>query len=148
MKKLYKVEIALVVDDARLEAIIERARDSYIQAGGAWDVDDDGSERAIPAEKAIESIDDALMELVHTHPAFDGEDIQLTEMTCDTQESAREFVEASDNTPPESVLSRAPNPGEYSAQPDTEESTDDLDDYESDVYLCRWPNGEFSVVTA
>ena len=145
MKKLYKVEITLVVDDARLEAIIERARDSYTQAGGGWDVEDDGSERAIPAEEAIESIDDALMELVHTHPAFDGEDIQLIEMTCDTEESAKEFVEASDTTPQESVLSRAPHD---SAQAHIEEPTDNLDDYESDVYLCRWPNGEFSVVTA
>jgi hypothetical protein len=26
--------------------------------------------------------------------------------------------------------------------------TVDVDEYQSDVYLCRWPNGEFSVVNA
>jgi len=31
---------------------------------------------------------------------------------------------------------------------ETDDTEDDLDEFETGLYLCRWPNGEFSLVKA
>jgi len=43
------------------------------------------------------------MELMHTHPAFDGERIELVELTCDCEENARDLVEVVDESEPKAL---------------------------------------------
>lgn len=146
MKKVYEVKIALVIDDEHRQAIIDQARGCCTQSGGASTVDDDGTEHLIPADEAVQSIEDALIELIHAHPAFDGDAIVLTEMTCDSEETARPYEEPGDDEDGESTPAR--DKIDAGAVAETEDEDDDLDEYEADAYLCRWPNGDFSIVSA
>ena len=118
MKKVYEIKVALVIDDEHRQAIIDQAKRCYTQSGGAATVDDDGTEHPISADEAIQSIGDALMELIQSHPAFDGE----ATPACDEIDAC--------------------------AVAEAEDEDDDLDECEADAYLCRWPNGDFSIVSA
>jgi hypothetical protein len=148
MKRTYELKMALVIDEDRRQAIIDEARRVYKEAGGAFYVDD-GTDDPIPAEEAIETVDDALMELMHTHPAFEAEGIELIEMSCDVEEKAdldtESSGESSELRPPPSA---AANAEEIPRGLNAAKCAEDLDDYEADAYLCRWPNGDFSVVSA
>jgi hypothetical protein len=149
VKRLYELKVTFAIDDESRQAVIDKARTYYSEAGGAWEVDDDGTERLIPAEEAVENVGAALTELLHAHPAFVGEGIELIEIVCDTEETARELVESPDESAQEAMPARIAESTDIATAAGTEAlAADDLDEYEADVYLCRWPNGEFSVVTA
>jgi hypothetical protein len=144
VKKVYQVRVALVIDDEHRHRIIDQARRCYTQSGGASIVDDGGIEHSIPAAEAVQSIDDAVMELIQSHPAFDGKAIALTEMSCDSEETARPYEEHLDDDDGEATR------GEVDAcnVAEAEDEDGDLDACEADAYLCRWPNGDFSIVSA
>ena len=140
VKKLYELKVTLAVDDEHREAILDRARRCYTQSGGALTVDDDDIERPIPADEFVQGIGDALLELIQSHPAFDGDAIELEEMTCDSEETARPYEESKDDVVYEAGAV---------AEPDRDlDDLEDLDEYGGGAYLCRWPNGDFSIVVA
>jgi hypothetical protein len=147
VKKKFQLQITLAIDNEHRQEIIDKARKHYSESGGAWELEDDGKERMIPAEEFIESIDDVLMELIFAHPAFDGEHIELIETTCDCEENARDLVELVDESAPPAVPSQTGESTDNSSKAETL-GPDDLNEYETDLYLCRWPNGDFSVVAA
>ncbi|MBX9600055.1 MAG: hypothetical protein K2X35_03585 [Bryobacteraceae bacterium] len=137
MKRFYELKIVLTVDDASRGEIIERARSLYGHPGCSL-IDADGTDHPLTPEEAIQTTDDALMELLHTHPAFGGSGIEIQEVTCTAEECA-----AVDQTQPLEF-------GELDLDdltPDEPEE-ESLDESEADVYLCRWPNGDFSIVGA
>jgi hypothetical protein len=126
MKKEYKIELTVVIDDANRQHLIDLARN------------------CLPGDRVI-TVDDALLELVQNHPTFEEAMVEVDSISCTTEEDAVESVEralngaaSSDPSSPRETGERVP-PGE---------TGDDLDDYDTGVYLCRWPNGDFSVVTA
>ena len=123
MKKEYKIELTVVIDDANRKHLIDLARD------------------CLPGGRAI-TVDDALLELVQNHPAFEEARIEVDSISCTTEEDAAEFVVRALN---EAHLDPASETAD-SIPPD--DAGDELDDYDTGVYLCRWPNGDFSVVTA
>jgi hypothetical protein len=147
VKKLYELKVKLVIDDEHREAILDLARHSYSQSGGASTVEDDGSEHLTPAEEAVQRVDDALLELFQSHPCFDEAAIEVTGMSCTSEMSARPYCEnLADNNDNATVGSEdecSITDAEWAG--DVEE---DLDQYESDAYLCRWPNGDISIVSA
>jgi hypothetical protein len=149
MRKLYNLQVTVALDDARSEDVISTARKHYSDAGGGLEVDEDGHERPWPAEEAIECVGDALMELMFTHPAFAGTDIELTAMTCGVESDEEKSAEGSDAVAPGGLSSQS---GSSEKTKSADEAVlierDALDQYETGVYVCRWPNGEFSVVTA
>jgi hypothetical protein len=59
VKRLYTVSMTLAVDDENREAVIEAARKCYADADGSSETDDEGAERDIPPDEAVESIDTA-----------------------------------------------------------------------------------------
>jgi hypothetical protein len=141
VKKEYKIELTVVIDDANRQSLIDVAR-RCSPPGGAIRVDDDEVEQPIAPEELVETVDDALMELLYGHPAFEEAGAEVREMSCTTEESAKEFNERSGDA----ELDRAPV-DESAERIALDEGDDELDRCDSGVYLCRWPNGDFSVVT-
>jgi hypothetical protein len=77
------------------------------------------------------------MELIYDHPAFEEAGVEVRELSCADVESTK-FTGGAEITT---------SPVEESAELIASDD-DELDRYDTGVYLCRWPNGEFSVVTA
>lgn len=136
MKQFYELKIVLTIDDASRGEVIERARRLYAQTGCS-SIDADGTDHPLTPEEAIQTTDDALMELLHSHPGFEGSGIEIQEVTCAAE-----------------VFAVDPNNPLGLREPDLDDSTpdepeeEDLDENEADAYLCRWPNGDFSIVGA
>jgi hypothetical protein len=66
----------------------------------------------------------------------------VRELSCTEEESATEFNERVFSADVEFTSVPVDESAEQIAPDDYE-----LDRYDTGVYLCRWPNGEFSVVT-
>lgn len=126
MRKEYKIELTVVIDDANRQHLIDLARN------------------CLPGQSVI-TVDDALLELVQNNPTFEEARIEVDSISCTTEEEAAEFVERALN----GAAGFAPSPSRETVDGTPPEGAgDDLDDYDTGVYLCRWPNGDFSVVTA
>jgi hypothetical protein len=131
VKKEYKIELTVIVDDANRQSLIDAAR-RCLQPEGVIAID----ARTSPSE-CIETVDDALMELIYDHPAFKEAGVEVRELSCADVESTKFTGGAEITTLP------VEESAELIASDD-----DELDRYDTGAYLCRWPNGEFSVVTA
>jgi hypothetical protein len=142
VKKEYKIELTVVVDDANRQSLIDVAR-RCLSPEGVVTVDDDRGETRIPPAECIGTVDEALVKLIYGHPAFEEAGVEVRELLCTEEESATEFHEPIFRGGPEST----PVPVDESAEQIAPDD-DELDRYHNGVYLCRWPNGEFSVVTA
>jgi hypothetical protein len=125
VKKEYKIELTVVIDDANRQHLIDLARNS------------------LPGHSVI-TVDDALLEFVQNNPVFEEARIDVDSLSCTTEEEAAEFVERA----LDGAAGFDPSPTSEAADRTPPEDADELDDYDTGVYLCRWPNGEFSVVTA
>jgi hypothetical protein len=126
VKKEYKIELTVVIDDANRQRLIDVGR------------------TCLPGESVI-TVDDALLELVQNHPAFEEARIEVDSISCTTEEDAAEFVERALNG---AAGFEPSSTRETADRTPPEDAGDELDDYDTGVYLCRWPNGDFSVVTA
>ena len=120
----YRLEIEVVVGEENSARPIEVARTAYNAHGGVSALVD-GEERAIPADRFITCTEQALMELVEGNPLFEQAGINIDRVSC-----RREEVTPQQPEEPEIPLE------------------DELDEEDSGVYLCRWPNGDFSIVMA
>jgi hypothetical protein len=97
----------------------------------------------VPAAKFIESTDQALLELMGHQSLLREAGVEIERLSCKPMESLPKTARTGGGLPPAAVQ---PDLGvEGAAEADQEE---ELDDLESGLYLCRWPNGEFSVVKA
>lgn len=142
MKRLYTIIAVLAVDEERA-GVVEKARSPYRQSGAeTWDIDDNGEQRLLTPEEAISSETGALIDLVYDHPDFDNDAIEVRDVTCACEEVAPDKTAALDKTQEEIATNAA---GDVLSEM---QAGNALDEYESGLYLCRWPNGEFSVVTA
>lgn len=87
MKKVYTIEIILTIDTEHQQEFMAKAKRLYRKRGGAVHISDDGAARPLPPREAIQDIDDALMLIMDAHPAFDDDGIELTSLSCDTDET-------------------------------------------------------------
>jgi hypothetical protein len=139
----FRLEMDVIIDQDSETAVIELARQHHQREGGVTAPDRHGKQRRVPAEKFIDGIDQALLELLEHRPLLPEAGIEIERLSCRPMASLPEIaqtgVELSD-------ASLQPDlSAEGAAETDQEE---ELDDFESGLYLCRWPNGEFSVVKA
>ena len=126
MKKEYKIELTVVIDDANRQHLIDLARN------------------CLPGQSVI-TVDEALLALVQNNPTFEEARIEVDSISCTMEEEAAEFVERALN----GAAGFDPSSTRETADGTPPEGAgDELDDYDTGVYLCRWPNGDFSVVTA
>lgn len=142
MKKTYKVELEITLDEATESQAIEVAREYYRKVGGAQEpVGKSGRRlREIPADKFVSDAMDAIMELADANDWFKKAGIEVVGVSCGEpkgdQASQEQHDLVAEQQGPEAVEEEVA-PGELN-----------LDEFETGMYLCRWPNGEFSLVMA
>ncbi len=138
----FRLEMDLIIDQDSETAVIELARQHYRREGRVTAPDRHEKQRRVPAEKFIEGIDQALLELLEHHPLLPEAGIEIEHLSCRPMASLPESATCVG-------LSDASVQSDLSAEgaPETAQE-EELDDFESGLYLCRWPNGEFSVVKA
>lgn len=120
----FNLQIEVELDEERAAVAIEAARDAYNSGGGASALVGD-EEQPIPAEQFIGCPEQALMELVEQNPLFEQVGIVVDAISC-----RREDAPPIEPVEPEIALE------------------DELDEEDSGVYVCRWPNGDCSIVMA
>lgn len=87
---------------------------------------------AASAEEVIDGPLSALMEIAQDNPLFE-------ELGIEAQKLVGQELDANDDTQPEKLKDEVE---------EMAEAAPDLDVFETGVYLCRWPNGECSMVVA
>jgi hypothetical protein len=122
MNTKFNLHLEVALDDGLAAQAIEIARHAYKGHGASALVD--GKEQVIPPEQFISCAEQALMELVEANPLFEKVGIRVDEVSCRRSDVP---------------LGRSDDP---------EMLPEEFDEDETGVYLCRWPNGEFSIVMA
>ncbi len=139
----FRLEMDVIIDQDSETAVIELARQHYRGEAGVTAPGRHGRPTRVPAEKFIEGTDQALLELLEHRSLLRDAGIEIERLSCRPMESlpatARTGVGLSDAAIQPDLRV------EGSAETNEEE---ELEDFESGLYLCRWPNGEFSVVKA
>jgi hypothetical protein len=140
MTKAYKLEMNIILTDEEQANLMESARRLYDAISPTVQYDDQKA-RELTAEEAIDGPASALMHIVGENSVFNELDVYPEKVSC---------IESDDDEPNHDSLDEA-SEDETEALTATAESSsdeDDLDDWNDDLYLCRWPNGDFSVVKA
>ena len=145
MHSKFRLELDVVFDTDMAPSVIQTARQHYAAEGAVDTVDDNGAARTLSAYEFIEEIEDALMELAQRNPLLTNANVEVERVAC---RSAAAAPEPGPFSAAEPQSSEASTRGEHENVPDASETEADLDEFESGLYLCRWPNGEFSLVKA
>jgi hypothetical protein len=139
MAKTIKLEIEVALDEGVEERAIQIARTHYSEVGQATvPLDDKGARwREISAEEFIPDAVSAVMELVGANDLLDKAGVKVMAVSgCESQrEELREQQTREEELQEASSRARG-------------RTETDLDEFETGVYLCRWPNGDFSLVAA
>ncbi len=136
----FKLELDVVLDGAGQAKLIELARRFYADQGGATALNGQGQPCQIPAEEFMAGTEQALMELLERNPLLTEAEVTIEQVSCRPAIAPGEAAEpAGDADHDSSGCGRAEHSGD---------AEDNLDEFEPGLYLCRWPNGEFSVVKA
>ncbi|MEP7366320.1 MAG: hypothetical protein ABI972_23930 [Acidobacteriota bacterium] len=143
MPSKFRLELDIVIDGNAAVSVIEAARQCHMAEGTITTVDKSGCESTRRAEAFIDGIEDALMELVERNPLLANERVEIQRVACKPAAAWPEARRLADPNPEGPELSA---PADDSMEKD--ETEDDLEDFETGLYLCRWPNGEFSLVQA
>jgi hypothetical protein len=141
MRKVYKLELEVTLEEAEEQKVIQAARDHFLARGGARAPVDSAGEtwRDIPAEEALPDVVGAIMELAGDDAELEEAGIEVVSLSCGESKSKDLRAEFDEN------LAEAPETEELEVGCD---NAPGLDDVETGMYLCRWPNGEFSLVKA
>lgn len=117
----------------------ERARQLY-GAGSPATADEGEVARELTPEEFIDGSESALMYFVEQNAVFEELDVETEHASC----GGLNDEDLEENQLHEAVAGEVE--GATASESATEE--DELDEWEEGLYLCRWPNGEFSVVKA
>jgi hypothetical protein len=142
MAKTIKLEVEVTLDETAEQAAIRVAREHYCLVGKATKPLDDNGERwrEIPAEEFIPDAVAAIMELIGANDLLEEAGVEVTAVsTSEPSPGELRRKDASETGPRETAHLR----GQVRCG-----SEADLDEFETGVYVCRWPNGDFSFVTA
>ncbi len=142
MKKTYKVELEITLDEVMESQAIEVAREYYRQAWGAHEPLGQSHRRLkeIPAEEFVSDARDAIMELADANEWFEKAGVEVVGVSCGEPEG--------DQAGQEHHHLAGKREGSEAAEEDVRPGELNLDEFETGMYLCRWPNGEFSLVMA
>jgi len=70
-KRMYKMEISVEIDESERQPLIDTAREYYGRSGRVSTVEDDETEVHLTPQEFIETVDDALIELLNQHPGLE-----------------------------------------------------------------------------
>ncbi|HEV2495313.1 MAG TPA: hypothetical protein VG204_19830 [Terriglobia bacterium] len=142
MTKTIKLEIEVTLDDSVEQRAIQVAREHYREVDQATiPVDDKGDRwREVPAEEFIPDAETAIMELIGANDLLEKAGVEVTAVSG--LEPQREELRRQ-----ETLEAGLQDAARLRGQAH-DGSGPGLDEFETGVYLCRWPNGDFSLVTA
>lgn len=119
------------------------ARRQYEAEGAVATVDEHQGSRALSADEFIGEIEDALMELSERNPLLANANVEVERVVCKSATVPEPgLIAGAESERPETEAS------DEQEDPLDAETEDDLEEFETGLYLCRWPNGEFSLVKA
>jgi hypothetical protein len=138
MAKTYTLELKFVLTDEQQEKVIEAARRLY--AAGSPSIAYEGETgRELSAEEFIEGPGGALLHLIDQNTLLEELDIRPDEVShTDPDYEGGDDDEFADEREDDTT----------STVTGSSADEDDLDEWSEGLDLCRWPNGEFSVVKA
>lgn len=87
MKREYKIELTVVVDDINVANLIDMAR-GCLPPEGVVTTDENGVDTLVPPEAFIQTIEDAVTELAQDNPAFEDGGIEVRSAVCNPVEGA------------------------------------------------------------
>jgi hypothetical protein len=138
MSKTYTLELKFLLTDEQQENVVKAARRVYA-AGSPTIAYEGGTERELSPEEFIEGPGSALLHLIDQNTLLEELDIHADKVShTDPDYEALDDDDFADEVEDDSTSTRT------GSSPDE----DDLDHWSEGLYLCRWPNGEFSVVKA
>jgi hypothetical protein len=142
MRKTIKLEVEVTLDEAAEQQATHVAREHYREVGPARVPLDDKADRwrEVPAEEFIPDAETAILELIQANDLLDKAGVEVTAVSC--PESHRQELG------PQATHDAGLGNGARLTGEVRRGSNADLDEFETGVYLCRWPNGDFSLVTA
>jgi hypothetical protein len=142
MSKTIKVEVEVTFDESVEQRLIQIAREHYCEVGKATaPLDDKGDRwREIPAEEFIPDAVAAIIELIGANDLLEEAGVEVTAVSV--REPWRE------RSRPQEDSKAVPPAAEQQGGLSQATNEPHLDEFETGVYLCRWPNGDFSLVTA
>jgi len=139
----FRLEMDVIINQDSAAAVIELARQHYENEGGVTVPDRHGTPTPVLAAKFIEGTDQALLELLGHQALLQEAGIEVERLPCRPIESLPETTQTGVG------LSDASGQPDLSVEGAAETSEEEeLDDFESGLYLCRWPNGDSSLVKA
>jgi hypothetical protein len=143
MRAKFRLELDVVLDSDKTSDVIEAARRCYAAHGAVATVEENGADRLLAAEEFINEIEDALMELCERNPLLSNANVEVERIVCESVRSSPEAV---------AFLGTGAESSETCTLEDEslghDETEYDLEEFETGLYMCRWPNGEFSLVKA
>src|SRR6516225_2914757 len=142
MRKTITLEVEVTVDESVEQRAIQVAREYYSKLGGSRVPLDDKGERwrEVPPEEFIPDTVSALMELIGANDLLEEADVEVTAVSAREGGRGETQPQVASQAELHEAWSLRGRPGEGSEA--------DLDEFETGAYLCRWPNGDFSLVTA
>jgi hypothetical protein len=138
MTKTYTLELKFVLTDEQQEQVVETARRVYTEGSPSISYDAD-IPRELSAEEFIDGPGSALLHLLDQNAVLEELDINANEVSYTDPDHEADDGDAVIEGLGEDSAARVNGPMS---------DDDDLDELEEGLYLCRWPNGEFSVVKA
>ena len=144
MRSKFRLVLDVFLDTDMAANVIRTARQLYEADGSVDTGGDNGAARTLSADEFIDKIEDALMELIQRNPLLPGANVEIERVSCKSGAA----TEPGPFRVAEPERSEACALGEHENPLDTNETEADLDEFETGLYLCRWPNGEFSLVKA
>lgn len=138
MSKTFQLELKIILTDEQQQRLVETARRLYSAGSPALQYDGE-VERELSPEEFIDGPDSTLIHLIEENAVLDELDIHAEQISCSESDSEDADDNSADGTLDNDVE-------ELAAPADSATEEDELDEWGEGLYLCRWPNGEFSVV--
>lgn len=145
MHSKFRLVLDIVLEADMAPIVIQAARRHYDPEGVENTVGDNGAVRSPTVGESIDELEDALMELAQCNPLFARANVEIERMSCSSAETESKPVLLG---PAALKRSEADWAGDDEETSDEDERTTDLEDFETGLYLCRWPNGDFSLIKA
>ncbi len=133
MTKTYTLELNFVLTDEQREQVVEAARRVYAAGPPSTRYDGD-TPRELSPEEFVDGPGSALLHLLDQNTFLEELDITANEVS----HTDPDYQAADVNVTKDEFL---PDTGSI-------DDEDDLDELGDGLYICRWPNGDFSVVKA
>lgn len=128
----YRLELEVVLEADDQAKLIDLARRHYATEEGNIENKGRKARYRVTADELIDGAEPALLALLAGNPLLAEAGVAVERLSCESVAAPADDVE----------------PHFFDGEEQADDPQDDIDEFESGLYLCRWPNGDFSVVKA